>query len=252
MALAAVVPSLDEVEKAFHPLYEKQDDGSFVLAVDVESHPKVKGLKSAHERQKAENARLKREAKERETPPEDDEEETEPKPPKDKKGGKDPVSEELRQIRAQLDAERKEKLNLERITAERTAEAAVAAALDAAKGNKLFLEDKLLKHVKGVKKDDGTWEAQVMEGKERRLDESGKPMTVDGLVAAFKSDPKYAGAFEGTGGTGSGSRPGSRPGGGSGPVRTLADLSGTAEKSAYIAAHGLEAYQRLVDASMRQ
>lgn len=67
--LKAMVENLDTVDEGFKELYTEQDvkvgqktEKRFVLQVEeVENHPRVKNLQTAHERQKEENRVLKRE-----------------------------------------------------------------------------------------------------------------------------------------------------------------------------------------------
>jgi hypothetical protein len=52
MRLKARISSLDEIEEGLRGLYEEADDGTFVLALDdVDSHPGVRGLKTAYEKE---------------------------------------------------------------------------------------------------------------------------------------------------------------------------------------------------------
>lgn len=62
MSLKVIVDSLDDIPAALHEFYVEKD-GKFTLQLgeDVRSHPEVLALKSALDRQKADNARIKAE-----------------------------------------------------------------------------------------------------------------------------------------------------------------------------------------------
>lgn len=238
--LAAVVDSLDTVEPALHPFYQPGADGKYVLQAEVTSHPETGALKSALDRQKRENADLKQKLKAA-TPPPDDE--AEDPPP-------NPLEREVARLNAELKKDREQKAQIAKRARDKAADAAVAEAITKHKGNPLLLTALVRSKVAGFD-DDGDFVARVVDAKGNPVtNEDGTPKTVEALVAELKGNRDYAGAFEGTGGTGSGAQP-SRPGSGTQPVRSTADLRSTADKAAYIKEHGFEGYQRLVDASLK-
>lgn len=70
-------------------------------------------------------------------------------------------------------------------------------AIEAEKGNSLFLLPHMQGHMKTVQNEDGSYAVQVLdkEGKQRFADDATTPFTVKDLVAEFKANDIYAPAF---------------------------------------------------------
>lgn len=131
---------------------------------------------------------------------------------------------------------------LDKTLRESTSKAALAEA-----GGSVRL---LLPHVQGrtalEQTEEGEYRVVVLDDSgKRRFNAAGEPMTVAELVAEMKEDPEFMGAFAGRGASGGGTPGTGGRHGGQGRVRTKADLKTPAEKSAYIAEHGLEAFTKL-------
>lgn len=71
-----------------------------------------------------------------------------------------------------------------------------------------------------------------------------EPMTLDQLVEELKADKEYAGAFDGTGASGSGA-PASGARGGAPGITSRSQLKNTKAKSDFIKEYGLEAFKAL-------
>ena len=144
-------------------------------------------------------------------------------------------------ITSQLTADR---AFIREVLAEKEAQKEIVAA----EGNPTFLLAHVLKHV-DVRRDDATgkWTQVVTDaaGNARIAGTDGKPMTIAQLVAEFKANEQFAGAFKGSGASGSGAAGSSTPAGAAGTVRSRADLKSDRARSDYIGKHGYAAYTAL-------
>jgi len=103
-----------------------------------------------------------------------------------------------------------------------------------------------VKHLVKVVKENGRRRVQILDadGDERVNAKTGAPLTLAELLHELRADAVWGRVFEGNGANGSDAAPqsGSR---GTARVKSLKDLKSDKEKSEFITAHGLEAFQSL-------
>ena len=116
--------------------------------------------------------------------------------------------------------------------------AQVLTALSEAGANPDALDEKVLQRVRINRDDDGY--SLVATGLDGETDTD-----IAGLIAEMKASGRFDWGFAPNGNSGTGGAAGGGGGSANHGVRSKADLKGTAEHSAYIAAHGLAAYQEL-------
>lgn len=224
--LKPTVQSLDEVDEAFHSLYEKQEDGSYRLSVlkdytpnsDVED---TTGLKSALRKERENNSNYSKKIKSLEekyagfdldeynelleSKRQTEEEQAE------KKGEWDRLKQQM------LDSHRQELSAKDQIISRLKTEierhlidAEATAAINNANGNVKLLQPHVKSSVKLVEEDDGTFKAQVIGADGTpRVDGEGNPLTIEKLVSEMRDQDDFASAFAGSGQSGSGTPPGS-------------------------------------------
>lgn len=255
MGLKAVVEDLETIPEAQRELYKEQD-GKYVLDAEVDDHPAVRGLKSAHERVKEEERKARERLKQfGDVDPERvqqmlrDAEEREQE--RAKKAG------EFDQLKSQLVEKHQAELKkaterggvIERALHHALAESVAVQEIAKAKGSTKLLLPHVLKQIKIVEDESATepaarFRAVVVDskGNPRVGDAQGTPMTIAALIAEFRENQDFAGAFQGSGASGSGAAGSDRPAGPAGTVRTKADLKTDAQKAAYIGKHGRQAF----------
>lgn len=214
MALKAVVDSLEAVPEAQRDLYVERD-GKFHL--DVEGSEDVSGLKTALQRER--DARKKAEERAKTALSDDDLETFErlkteaaerERKKSEEKGEWEKLETQLKDShKAELEKVTSRSKQLEQSLQEALIDQRATAAINEAEASVRLL----LPHVRSAMKvveQDGRFKAVVVDEKgdpRLRKDAKGSEdlMTVKDLVAEFKESDEFAGAFKGTGSTGSGS-----------------------------------------------
>jgi DNA-binding transcriptional MerR regulator len=247
--LKLTVDTLDGIDDAIKSLYAERD-GKFTLQVDgIED---TAGLKTALQKERKTAGELEKQTKAW------------------KNLGKTPeeIAEllEAQEARAQTDAERKgewdklraqmnEKHAKELSTKEETinqmrrrleselVDAKAVSAIAAAKG----VPDLLLPIVQRQVKVDENFNVVVVDAKgDPRVNVKGEPLNITDLIAEMRASEIYGRAFEGSGQSGSGTRPSNGTGGTGGRI-TKADLKERASRASFVEQHGHEAYFALPD-----
>jgi hypothetical protein len=272
MPLATKLDSLEGLDESLHDNYEKQEDGTYLLAAlkgfiaeaDVEN---VDGLKSALDKERAsvrdaakkfknlqeKFAGVDLEKYESLLAAAADHEEAEAT----KKGEWDKLkvqmvdkhNEDLAKKDSQIGRLKKE---LER----HLVDAAVTGAISTAEGNVQVLKPHVKALVTLVEQDSGEFAPQVVDASgSPRVNGSGDPLSITDLVSEMRGQEVFAGCFKGSGQSGSDSLPlgggeGSGDAGGGGiptiPKEGLVRSSMTTrEKVDFVRAHGDEAFQSL-------
>jgi hypothetical protein len=128
---------------------------------------------------------------------------------------------------------------------------AATAALAEAKGSVDLLLPHVQRHTRVRENDDGSFVVEVVDkaGNARIGNGRGDPMTIKELVQEMRQSDAFGRAFEGSGQSGSGTRPNSGGGNPGGRI-TWDDLQGTtpaqrAKRAAFVDQFGHEAYQAL-------
>jgi hypothetical protein len=120
-------------------------------------------------------------------------------------------------------------------------ESAAVSAITAAKGSAPLLLPFIKQRVKMVERDDGTFEAQVVDEKGNpRVRDDGTPMQIPQLIEELRANEDFGRAFDGRGSAGSG-----MGGGGGGRATKKRSEMTVPEKAAYVEQHGNEAYLKL-------
>ena len=84
----------------------------------------------------------------------------------------------------------------------------VTKAISEAKGSIPLLLPSIAKNVRMMRKDDGTFYAEVINAEGiARVDQKGEPMSIASMVEEFRNDTNFARAFDGSGKSGSDARP---------------------------------------------
>lgn len=246
MALKFQVDSLDGLDEAQKSLYTPKD-GKFQLAVDGLPEPEnTDGLKTALAKERkaaADAAKIAKQYQGLGLSAEEIAELVEEKKKTDEdKARKDG---EWSKLKEQMNADHEKKLGEKdsEITKRTSAlekyliESAATSAIAAAKGVPALLLPHVMKHMKVVE-EDGDFKAVVTNAKgEPRVDGKGEPLTVDALIAEMKADVNVFGrAFEGSGSTGSGTRPNNTGGtpNTSGVPKSWAEAKTDEEKAAFL------------------
>lgn len=204
----------EEVPAGAVDFYVEQEDGSFALDADVED---VSGLKSALDKSRKEIKDLKKKIKVDITPEEledlrekaeavDDSEEVKRLTKLAKKNADD--------LAAAIEKQNKLQKKLTEVMLKSEAKTAIG---DAEGEEEVLLPHVLARADITEEDDDFILVARNAEGEP--LMKSGKPGTLADVVAELKAKPQFAGAFKGTGASGSGARAAA---GGSGGSRTTA------------------------------
>lgn len=251
MALKLTVDSLDGIDEKLHALYVEKD-GKFSLAVD--GMEDTSGLKEAlrKERKRADDAEKQKKAWERsgKTPDEIQElleaHEARQLSEAERKGEWEKLRTQMNDKHA-LDIKAKdEKIGSyqKRLNAE-LVDARATAAIAAQKG----VPDLLLPHVQRQVKVDEDFNVIVVDAKgDPRVNGKGEPLSITDLISEMKENEVYGRAFEGSGHSGSGTRP-NNGGGGTPPgqAKSKADLKDRSKRAAFVDAHGHDAYFALPD-----
>lgn len=203
--LKSVVSKLDDVDEKYRDLYEKGDDGKYVLSADVGDHPDVANLRSALKRQKEGKGDLEAyrklgtvdEITERLAEVEDDDE-GKPRPKADA------LQKQVKKLERDLATAQGRVKTLEGGLSTSRAASDVAAAIQKAGGNPKLLTDVVLKQARAIE-EDGEWVTIVVDHKgEPRMNGKNERVSLDDIVATLKKDPDFADAFKGSGMSGSG------------------------------------------------
>ena len=116
-------------------------------------------------------------------------------------------------------------------------------ALAEAKGAVELLLPHVLKNTRTVEKD-GKFEVEVIDSEGNvRIDGKGNNMSIKDLVAEMRQSEVFGRAFEASGVNGTGKAPTNGSGGGPGALKR--SKKSAADKAAYIAEHGQEAYLKI-------
>lgn len=223
MTLAAILDSLDKVPEALKPFYVEQD-GKFVLDVEVETHPGALGVKSALDKERAANkAKDKQLAAWTALGLTADQIAEMKKAADDAEAKKATAAGDFQKIQAQRDEAHKKELDtltaklgkresfIEKVVKENVARQALAPVAHSV--------DLLLPHVlKSVKviedPETGEFSAVVVDAKGNpRMDpkDYNNPMGIGTLVEEMSKSDAFAPAFKGTGSSGSGTPPAGGP-----------------------------------------
>lgn len=248
----------DEAPESLRP-FLVEHEGAHVLAIDVESDPRVRGMKRALDTHKgaATQAKTELDAWKRlgMGPKEVAASLEELTALRDSKGkGDADLQSRLDQVAKKYDSqlsERDEAVNAltSQLDGLLVDDAATRALLEDHPENNVLL---LLPHIRAQSR-------VVVEGGKRKaivVDSHGNPVVADvhgnhldfaGLIQQMRGKPEFAAAFAAKTKPGSGTQPGSSTGG-SGRATKRSDLRSDAEKTAFIDEHGLDAYRKLVAA----
>ena len=259
MGLKAVVEDLATIDEPLRALYV-QKDGKYVLDAEVDDHPAVRGLKSAHERVKEEERKA-REALKKLDGVDLEKYNQMVKEAEERENAKALEKGEFEKLKTQIVEKHATELKKAEAKAEtlkgslykRLAENEAVKEISAAEGSVKLLLPHLLDRLKPIEDEaaanpDDRYRVVVVDEKGNpQVDSKGDPLTIAALVAEFKENPEFAGAFKGSGASGSGASgngaPGSTTAGsGVGTVRTRADLKSDAQKAAFIKKHGRQAF----------
>lgn len=182
-----------ELSEEIQETYVKQDDGTYVLEglIGWESPESIESLKKALSEERLGHKENKKQASALQKLI-------------DGLGGMDNLD-SLREVNETL-------TTLQTKLARKTAEGQVLQALQKAGGNPALLTETILKRVKvtGADGDSPTLTVTTGDGKPM-LDDEGSSMDLDSLISGFKADPDFAGAFKGSGHSGSDSIRGTAP-----------------------------------------
>lgn len=128
-----------------------------------------------------------------------------------------------------------------------TRHSSALAAIEKADGIPQGLMPEVLKRTRNKTRDDGTRVIEVLDAHGQPLYASGgQNATLDDLLAELKKSDDWAFAFKGTGHSGSGAPPQNGSGGPPRPTTKKASEMSTDEKSAFIAEHGSDAWNKKV------
>ena len=231
MPLKAVVDSLDDVKEGLKEFYTEGDDGKFRL--DAEGVEDVAGLKSAlgseRDSRKAAERELKKLAG---VDPKKFKELLKAEEERQRDKAKDEGDWEAREAQIlekhalALKAKDGEVSAANQAVERHLVDAEATKAIAAAKGSPRLLLPEVKRQVRVVRTDAGEYVARVVdkEGTERIgtiSDGKANPMTITELVGELKQDKELAGAFTGSGASGSGASETDDKAGG-GTVRTIA------------------------------
>lgn len=257
MPLPPVVEDLNTIPEPLRAAYV-QREGKYVLDTDADAHPSVQALKNAYERVKQESQQHRERLKQfGDVDPQTvqqllrEREEAEQK--------RAAAAGEFEKLKTQLVERHQTELKkvqdraklLEDALYHALAESAAVKEIVAAKGSATLLLPHVRKHIRVIEDESATdiaerFRAVVVDAKgtPRVGDANGTPMSIAALVAELRDNPEFAGAFMGSGSSGSGAT-GTTTAGPAGTVRTRADLKSDKEKSDFIAKHGYEAFVKL-------
>lgn len=245
------VDSLDGVDEPFRTLYEPDGDKFRLKVEGVEDTGGLKNALSAERRRAADLEKQTKAWKNLGKTPEEIAELVEAAEQKaqteaERKGEWDKLRVQMNDKHA-LDLKAKdEKISAyqKRLNAE-LVDARATAAIAAQKG----VPDLLLPHVQRQVKVDEDFNVIVVDAKgDPRVNGKGEPLSITDLISEMKENEVYGRAFEGSGHSGSGTRP-NNGGGGTPPgqAKSKADLKDRSKRAAFVDAHGHDAYFALPD-----
>lgn len=246
MALKLNVDSLEGIDENHRALYVADGD-KFKLAVDGIEDTTVLKDTLRKERKRADDAEKQKKAWERsgKTPEEIQElleaHEARQLSESERKGEWEKLRTQMNDKHA-LDLKAKDETigqMKKRLEAE-LIDAKAVSAIAAAKGS----PDLLLPHVQRHVKVDDDFNVVVVDGKgDPRVNGKGEPLSISDLIEEMKANETFGRAFEGSGHSGSGTRPNSGGGGTPpGQVKSKADLKDRSKRAAFVDAHGHDAY----------
>lgn len=247
------VDAIDAVPEAVRGLYTEKD-GKYTLTDSLKKKLDNTALSQAYQREKSEARKLKDTVKAFEalgkSPDEiaeilkviDEKNSTE----LEKKGEWDKMKQQMlenhtKELTTLKDSNKSLQQTLERHLTEAEAVRQIAEQ----KGNPTIL----LPHVKAATRvvlEDGDYQVRVVDEKGNpRVDGQGNYLTIKDLVAEMKSSTVYGCAFASSGASGSGASGDGQQDKGKGSGNTNRSKMTQAEKSAFIAEHGLDSFQKL-------
>lgn len=272
MPLDKTIETLDGLDESLHDNYVKQDDGTYILAalqgmVSADKVEDVGGLKSALEK---ERAAARESGKKFKTLSEKfanidpdkyqemlDAEAAHAEAEATKKGEWEKLKGQMNEKHLEdLAAKDKVIASLRNELERHLVDAAVVSAISGADGNVELLRPHVKQMVKLIEQENGEFAPQVVDAAgTRRVNGSGDPLTIKDLVSEMRDQDVYAGAFKGSGQSGSDSQPQAggegniAANGGGNPTIPKDGLNrsqmDTKQKVAYIKEHGNEAFQNL-------
>jgi hypothetical protein len=272
MPLDKTIETLEGLDESLHDNYVKQDDGTYVLAALKDMVPKDKvedvgGLKSALEKERAaaREASKKFKALQESTAGIDKDKYNElvakeaehAEAEAERKGEWDKLKAQmLEKHKEELAAKDKEIARLTGNLEKHLVDAEVVNAISKADGNVELLRPHVKAMVKLVQSESGEFAPQVVDATgSLRVNGSGDPLTIKDLVSEMRDQDVYAGAFKGSGQSGSDSQPQAggegniAANGGGNPTIPKDGINrsqmDTKQKVAYIKEHGNEAFQNL-------
>lgn len=267
MALALTIEKLEDVDEGVRTLYVEKD-GKFHLDVDGIDQVTTAAIKAATTKANREAAELRIKAKSWEkfgkSPEEleqlltDHEElvklrEERELTEAEKKGQWDQLKQqmnekhqsELRKKDLAIEEERQRQVQLRKSIESHLIQSAAISAISEHKGIPRLLLPVVANHIR-IKEDSGKFNVEVVdESGEPRVNGKGDPLTLSEFVGEMQSDEVYGRAFEGTGSSGSGTRPGQATGAPPGGPSRRSDFKSEKDRAAYIEKHGLETYKSL-------
>lgn len=248
--LKLVLDSLEDVDKDSRDLYVEKD-GKFHLDVDgVEDTSSLKGALSKERKAREE---LQKTVRRWEKLGKSDEEiadliEAAAKAEEDKanKAGEwDKLKAKMvAKHEADIKAERDKTAAMQKMLEHHLVDAAAATAIASAKGTPELLLPHVQRQVRVVE-EHGEFSVKVVDARgEPRVNAKGDPLSIAELVSEMRQSEIFGRAFEGTGQSGSGTRP-SNGGGGNPPVKRRSEFKDERERADFVNAHGVEAYRAL-------
>lgn len=262
MALKALVDKVEELPEAARGFYQEKD-GRFVLdvePVDGFALEDIGGLKSTLGKEMTRRKALEKDfAKYKDIDPDRAREalakleefgSIDPHKEADKivdQRVKAATGQLVQKHQKELEAERLERQSLEVQLQTVLVDQAATAALAEAKGSVELLLPHVQRHTRVRKLEDGRHVVDVVDkdGNVRIANSKGDPMTIAGLVQEMRKSEAFGRAFEGTGNSGSGTRPTSSTGSNAAQVKSRRDFKSEKDRAAYVEAYGLDAYRAL-------
>ncbi len=257
MALKLTVDSLDGLDDAAKALYV-QDGDKFKLDVDVPQPEDTSGLKNALQAERKIASALDKKVKGWEklgkSPDEIQElieaQEAQNRSQAEKRGEFDKILAQVNEKHATaLKAKEETVAQMRKRLESELVDSKAIAAIAAAKGKTKLL----LPLVKNQLRVDENFNVVVLgaDGETPKVNDKGEPLTINDLVNEMRASEDFGAAFEGSGQSGSGTRPTNGSGGNPLGRLTKADLQGKVgteawkKKNALIQQHGWKAYEGL-------
>jgi len=264
MALKAVLEKVDDLPESVRAFYQEKE-GKFVLdveSVDGFALEDVAGLKSTLGKELTRRKQLEKDfAKFKDIDPD---KAREALVRLEELGNIDPLKEadkivdqRLKAATGQLVEKHTKELDVERARSARLQKAfeatlidqAATAALAEAKGSVELLLPHVQRHTRVRELDDGRHVVEVIDkdGTVRIGNSKGDPMTITDLVQEMKKSDAFGRAFDGTGQSGSGTRPITSSGVGPNgrAITKKSDFKSELERANWVEANGFDAYNAL-------